>query len=716
MGCVKNTVTVAAAAAGTQSAAAFDAIEAQLLAAGWTVIQYLANHGTGAVRGAIYRLPTLDPYHARPDFLLLGNASGLATLTIERLYDWNIQQAVPSVPNATVASSGGWQTGTWPSAGTPVANALSSQAQQVFSFAFDGTSTYVVRVLADDYGVSFAFQYGGYTQWGCYERPLDPNRSKRELRVLGQASADYPLTFAAPTGAVAAHVRFNIEGVTKDVTFPSAALSAFRICQEITRQCGGLVEAYFRPRLAPNRDEIVVRIPPARAPIGGYSTTRPQLSVTYQDPQTKLAGLSFNLGPSGANAWLVTAANPGAIHQNAFVFPTNSVRIGATVRNHTRSQAYTITSFTTTSTQDDTANLSGDTSTWVTTDNIEVYPGPEDHCHGTGAHGGLWQAVLSGAETSNITRGATRTVVLNDRYGEAQGHFEVGQNIIVANNGAAVVLGLSSVVGTFIHGEQVEVTLGTGLGTRGLVRGISGASLAVDTIRGASGHATAYNLIPWNTTATITGATSGATATISTITANPQIGWFALVQVTAVGQVNPAGGDYRTTLALALGDAAINASFAVGPCCAVGVRAKSLHSLNFGNLTPGAAPVPGNLPGFFVSTVSNADANENERNVFSTTMPAHEPDYETHSLGLAEFMNKYTTSSAAGIDLFSVFAHFRGVNSRSAQPSISDVLLEDFDTNRKWVVTGNFQISATFGAGGTPSSQQWICMGPGGPT
>ena len=689
--------------AAAQAAVAYDAIATELAACGYTRIIAYNNHASGATRGELWRFPPLDDYHSRADFLA-GSAPNSGVFEWYRWMDGNVQQALSTVQAHNFSSGGGWSGGTWPSSGSPqVADigTVNARAQ----FVFNGSSSYTMRFVVSAYGFVIAISTGGVVDILAVERPMDPIRARRNMQVTGVPTEAYPLTFVAPTGDIAAHLRIRIEGVDFDVTFPEDDLNAFRIAQELTRQLGGFGEADLVDRIG-GEDGIVIRIPPERAPVGAYSTERPRIAITYQDPSMVTTGLIFTLGPAGTGQWEVDAANPGAIQRDDFVFPTSNVRIGGTVRNHTRNQAYEITGFETTNTQDDTARLDGNTSTWDPADDIEVYPGPEEHMHGLGRHGGLYAGVLSGAETTTITDGADRILVLSDRFGEAQNQYEVGQNVFIMNNSACVNLALSSVSGAFLHHEIVEVTSGTGPGSRGIIRGIDGTTIAVDTIEGASGHSTPYNIIPWTSTATITGQTSGATAVI-TVTANTNVGWYAFATVLAVGQVDAAGGDYRTTLTLDLDAVTINTSLAVGPGCIVGIRAKNLQFIDM--TSPGFSE-PLNVPSLTSATTALTDVNQNAADL--TTEPAHQPDYETHSLQLGEFVAHWDSGTNLGADIITCWAHLRSVNARGSAPSVGDLLPEDYDSNRNWIPVGVF-VTADQGTGGSPANTSWLCIGPG---
>lgn len=702
MPCVAATTTILPTGLpDTQGYAALAFVHTQLLAAGFRFVRVYTYTGASAVR--LYRYPKADPHDTRAEMLCLWSASG--ALLIENLYDVNVNDAPIDPPGASVIwASGAVTGGAWPTTGSPSLGDLFNDG--VFALVtFDGISTYTFRVIVSECGVVMARASGGASfQVAAHDRFLDEARIGREMAVRGCLSTgSYPVTFAAPTGGPAVHLRFIVEGVTVNVTFPAATLSAFEIAQQITRQGEGFIEAYVRPRVG-ETDEVVVRIPPSRPPVGNYSTTRPQLALSYQDPTVTAANLRFHIGTS--SGWTVVAGSPGSIQKTGFNAVSNNVREGAHVYNHTQSagttvvSATTATPFSTTSTQDDTLALLNTTG-WSSSDVIEVYPGPETQLHGRGRHGGLYQCVLSGAECSDIEDGADRTVVLSDIYGEAQSQFEVGQTLLVANNGFCVTLALSGVVGSFVHGEEVV----TNVGTRGYVRGIDGTDISVDVTETAAGG------VPFTLGDTLTGQRSGATATLTPEAATTsRTGWSGLFRVLAKGQVDAANGDYRTTLTLDMDDVTVNPNFVVGPGAVIGSHAKFSATWNSTSEVATNFVFMPNLTGSF--TVFNLQGDVNRNEDLLVTEPAHEPDWETHALQLAEFMARLQPATGLGTDLLGTFAHIRGVNARNDTVVQGDLIAEDGDTVRSWVSV--MYVSLGAGAASNAYPYQWLCIGPGG--
>jgi hypothetical protein len=698
MPAVATRTSIANAAAGVQSAAAWAAIESAMTSAGYTTILRTSDHGTGNVRSAILRPPPLDRYASRPELFWLYTTGG-AALNFSYLYDYNIQQALPTTATLSGAN-GAWSGGTWPTTGIPLITTTINQG----NLPFDGATTGDLFVLASEYGVVAVYvttQATNLVNMVAPQYPMDPVRSRREIGFVGTL-AGATATFTAPASQ---HLTVRIEGVDFNITFPTGvALTPYRITQEITRQLGGFGEADLRPRRT-DADVVIVRIPGSRAPVAGYSTTKPEIALIYQDPTVRTAGINFAIG---GDSWALTGAT---LASGNFNFIQHRARVGSTVYNHTLATSTTIESFNDPGTEAVLTSVVG----WLSSHTVDVYP-TEDHGTGVGNHGGYWQMVLEGAETADITDGADRTVILNDVYGEAQGQFEVGQRVLVSNNGLSVNLALSGVVGTFVLGEEIEVTVGGGLGTRGLIRALDGSTVSVDTIEGAGGAGSPYEEIPWQGTDTITGATSGATAAIVP-TASANIGWHGYVPILAIGQVDPANGDHRTTLSLDLDHGAVNTSLALSPGSVIGVRAKTRQVMDTASTS---LTQPTTVPRVVTNSTYNVDTDVNRHELDLTVEPARSPDYETDSLQIAEIVGRFNTTAGSppySTDLYSTYAHVRTINGRSALgPGYRDECPEDGDPNRVWVPL--FEINAmlpTFSAGSEPADAVWIAVGPVAP-
>lgn len=714
MPAIADKTIIGAAAGGIQSAATYDWLEPLLLSAGFKIIRYMADHGDVNDREVIMRWPTIDgDSNSLADALFISNRSGGTTLYVHNLYDWDIQQSIALTYSTIQGSQGAWTGGTWPTIGDPLILAVGGGASTAFSLAFNGVQVDPMRVIISEYGIAFEQNISGSANLVVLERACwNPQRHVREMEVVGVATGStpgWPITFAAPSGAQ--HLTVNIEGVSTNVTFPTAvALSAFRVAQHITMTLGGWGEAYVRTPTAGN-DQIVIRIPPERAPSGNVSTTEPQISLTYQDPQMLTDGLSFEIF-NGTVTAIVTGAN-GTIRRTGSQWPVDSggVHIGATVYNHTRSNSALVTGFATGVTQDDTLVCDTIPGAWILADTIEVLPGPNNHQHGCGQHGGHHQCFLDSDPLGQILAGADRTVVLSDELGEAQGHYEVGQKVTITNNGFARELALSGITGTFERGEIVEVTAGTSDGTRGVIRAIVGSDIIVDCIRGPAD--VGYLAVPWTGGDTITGQTSGATAAIG-ITASPAgEGWFQFVRILAVSQKDPANGDYRTTLTLDLDEPTINGSSKFMPGACIGLAPKERFSLDFA--LPGSGTTGGHLPIVENSSVigTDWDLNRNETGLAGGNRAVHEPDYETHSLQIAGIGKTLTAIALMGAEFGGTWAHLKSVNARQLFGALAntDQFAEDGDIGRLWALVAKTSTGVT-GAYSQDSVTHHYMIGP----
>lgn len=712
--------SIAATTAAVQAAACFDFIETQLLAAGFTVLRYLSGHGTGSARAAIYRWPSFDgDRHSLSDMLFISTRTTTGSLYIaDCAWDLDIQQSSAVAYNTIQGSEGGWTAGTYPTTGNPYVWGFGAGGTVFSQHTFDGLAYDPIRCVVSEYGLFVHLHRAAGTDYLIWteREAANSHRYAREIEVVGTATGvapGWPITFAAPSGA--AHLTVNIEGVSKNVTFPTATpLSAFRVAQHITMSLGGWGEAYVRTPSSGN-DRIVIRIPPDRPPSGNYSTTAPQISLTYQDPQVLAAGLSFELYNGTVTA--ITTGAAGTVQRNGSQWPLDNggVRIGATVYNHTRGNSCLVTGFSTTTTQDDTLVCDTVPGTWVPADTIEVLPGPNNHQHGIGQHGGSYQCCLDSDPLANIEDGANRVVVLNDELGEAQDHYEVGQSVMLANNGLAHQLTITPVSGTLLRGEIVEVTTGTSDGARGVIRAKVSNEIIVDTIRGPADIGSPYTLPPWTNGDTITGQTSGATATIAT-NAHSGIGWFCQVAILAIGQKDVPNGDYRTTLTLDLGAGHINSNFSVAPGAVIGCMVKQRWGGSYN--APLASEAPSCMPVVEINPTQQNywDPARGENAVFAAAdRPIFEPDRETHSLMMGATGRGRTTGSVGiGADPSFSSMHFRTVCARQyfGSLAITDQFDEDGDSNRAWALMPAATVDA-FGAHSTASATHYYIIGPG---
>jgi len=444
--------------------------------------------------GWIYRMPTLDNYHSQADLFYM--EVNTTNFVLEEIYDYDMcRPQAPTIPNHVTGSVGGWTGGTWPSTGNPQQTSIYNDGINHIAAGFsDGNDAWTIRTIVSEYGLAILAADGTNTTLTYTGRAVDDVQGNREMHFEVSASSGY--IFAAPTGPISAHMRVRIEGNDFDITLPTgSSLSNHDIAQSITMQIGGMGEAIIKDKI--DGEYIRVRIPQNRMPAGGYSTTKPQIALTYQDDTMETAGLSFALVTGSVTA--VTTGADGTIRKSSTNWPVLDVRQGAVVYNKTRSNSALVTRFSSSVTNYDTMVMDTIPGAWIAGDEYEVYPGPENHAHGIGAHNGIYQGVVSGSETLPLTGGVGNefTIILNDLYGEAFEHFTNGQTIVLTNNGCAAVLTLSSSSG-FELGEEVHNST---TGARGIVRSVDGSAIVVDTTEGA--FSSSYTAAPWTISDTI---------------------------------------------------------------------------------------------------------------------------------------------------------------------------------------------------------------------
>jgi len=692
----KNTIAAAPGSGAGQAATMYALATTALTGAGYRLIW----SGTDA---SVWRLPQLDVHDSNQHYLIIRISSAAFQIEMMNDYDPSVVPVAAAI-GTLVASTGSWL-GAWPSAGAPNVSAgvVASDGNTDFNLSFGtGNDGWTIRFIASEYGLWISADNGSTNTVGGVGPPMDVIRGVRDIGF--QATATWPITFAAPTGAQ--HLTVYVDGVSFNITFPTGvAMTAFDIAQAITMQIGGFAEGDVVEEVS--ADYVRVRIPEERAPVGNYSTTRPLCRLAYQDPQVVAAGLDFSLY-SGAMTAVVTGAG-GTLQLNLGAWPQNNVRVGSVIYNHTRGNSAIVQRFG--GTLYDTLYMDTVPGTWVAGDAYEVYPF-SDHGLAMGGHNGVWQGVLSTDEFATITPGAARVIYLNDIYGEAQNQYEAGQVVAMHNNGAAVVLTVADESGVLV-GEEVSNST---TGALGIVRSIdaSGNRILVDTTDN-SANPTAT---PWNDGDVVVsngGGTMNTTIAVGGVDSSDTrstTGWFQFVPVLAVGQVNPAGGDLRTKLTLDLADPGINASALWFPSCIIGVKAR-LRCDAVAWALPSNQWQAAIRPRAYATALYNAtygDVRRNEVAIIATENP-HEPDYETHSLQLAEIVFRMT-GGAIGYDIMGRYPHFRSANARGVVPTYSDELDEDGDTNRPWVVLNTN--TGDFGAYAGSSITHWVCIGPGG--
>lgn len=774
-----------AAAIAAQTAQAFDTLLAVLAGetspthpvlpggipvggAGFTVLRYTTDHNDGSNRrAALLRYPKLDRYDSFGQLLWMTNQDSADNPTILQfwpVFDANLYETFPRVSGGTAATSviysqGGWalDAGTtldftnWPAGGRPkytFANFTGAGDEQRDGFlVYTGDQVYTLHIAASEYGYAVTSNTGTALDSYAYAeaREYDPIRLGRDIRIEGSMSSPWPVAIAAPTGvAIPAHLRVRCEGQNYDITFPNYGggftYTADEFAAWISRVGLGFFEGGVKDVVLPGNVKPVLRIPGDRPPAGEWSTERPSIAVLYQDPTLVAAGISFSIYSGIASA--VAAGSPGTLRVNGIQWPTFNARVGGRVWNVTRDQGATIQGFATGLTQDDTLVLDTVPGPWAAGDTYYVLQGPEGHADGVGVNGGSYVGTLSTDETSSIVNGALRTLILNDKLGEAQTHYEVGQEVRLVNDGCAAVLDIGAIApATWFIGDVLEVTAGIGLGTRAVVRAITATKLVVTTTRGAKNNGTPFKVVPFSVGDTVTRLdpitglptlTTGVIATRTTPGPNPlptalvaplgtsQIGQYGRARVTAKGQVNVAAGDYRTTLTLDLNAAEVNPNFDAFAACLVGLNAreKIAVSFTFSNnaVDAGSTPIIEDIstqpPDLRDQDLATQRRFEIQTNTGTANSP-REPDHQASSLGMESFLFLFRRGYLL-TDVHSILPHLKSVSARASfgGPSQYSTLRDDGDPNRPWLPVEIMNI-ANYGASITGATVWWACVGPG---
>lgn len=658
---------------------------------------------------SLWRMPSLDNYHSQAD--LFAQTVRTTGYYVAMAYDFDVAELAPASVSQFTGSNGDWIGGTWPSAGQPAVNRIdpvaSGDADGLINFT-TGDDSWEIRSIISEYGWALAAFDGTNTPAATSFRALDDISGNREMRLDSiETSPSATYTFAAPSGPISAHLRLSIEGNLFDVTLTaSTPLTHYDISQAITMQVGGMGEALVKNNIG--GDSVRIRIPQNRMPVGNYSTTKPQISLLYQDESAFNAGLDFSIY-RGQMTSVVTGVS-GTLHRLNQIWPNKKARVGGIVFNKTDGSSATIIRFTTTGATYDTMVLDNIPGGWVAGNTYEVYPGPENHAHGIGAFGGVYQACkYPDTFSAPVTiAGGSQQFVLNDLYGEAREHLSVGQTIIMTNNGCSVLTEFSDTTG-FELGEEV---VNTSSGARGIIRALEpatpGGDLILDIIEGPSSSLD----IPFDNGDSVLSAGWGVGST--TITKPPfgstsfsSLGWFGESSITAIQQVSST--DFRTLITLDLSTA--NANLRLAPAFMIGSWAKFKYRLRWSS-SIGSAVSYSPMPDlFFAKMQPNKDIRRCEVDNLSAEN-AHNPDYETHNISLSEMV--ISTSTPGGGGGFTTFPHFVSVTSAGATISSGDKLEEDGDSNRPWVAIERTGTGEEWGAHTNLVINHWICIGPGG--
>lgn len=698
MPCVSSRAVLPPQLAIAKSAAIFDTIYNQLIAAGFSLLRKSTDDGvaaSGNQRARILRFPSFDPYNSNPAFLFLTNLNG-GNINSYPVQDFDINDGPYALGINISGAAGNYAAPGWPNS-TPTLASLTS----AFSYGAlaPDTLTNTISVIASEYGFICELTSGAVTSLLTVSRPLHNIRMRRDQHII--TNATFPVTLAAPVGAQ--HLSFEIDGNTVNVTLPTGTpLTSHRLAQSLTMALGGKAEALVT-ELDSFIDQVTLRIPPSRGPIGGWSTTRPRFALTYVDTSAN----ALQLGIYQGTASTVTGTT---IKKNGVCWPALHVRIGATVVNQTQALSTIVTGFSTTTTQDDTLIVASSAG-WLNTDALVVCPGPEQICHAAGINGGHWIGVPKNDMNTHVKADGLVDFVLDDKYGEAQNQYQVGQTVLISNHGTMVRMVMVSIVG-YVLGDTV--TNGN-TGAIGVIKGIDvpGKRLLVDTISGPS--TLSYNGISWNATNTVTGALGGASTISGSVTSSGTLGpsptgVYQRVPVTAIAQIDAPNGDYRTVLTLNLG-----AAPATAPIWFPGVVIGCYAKVTFGKAITATGFAPGGANVDVPAQVSfgiDTDVNRNDINVLSTS-PSWEPDYETGGIGLADIVVRFIDAAGFGEDVIGSMPHLKGVSSRTSM-TFYDVIHEDKDATRAWVMINIIAVGAVPAAAhNTTNTAQWLAMGPG---
>lgn len=694
-----------AALAQTQAANAYAQIRDVLIDAGWTLVRETADS-----QQRIWRAPALGPNNAESTLICL-TLTNTGDIYVSGVMDLDVQEIVDashwlSYTFSNVSTGAMGAAGTWP-AGTPQQQSYATALMGSMSFT---QYAFTMSVFASEYSlcwtvVQLAAVGPSITSMFAITRPMSSPSMLRQIQ-LKTRGLTYPLTFAAPTGAGGAHVIFSVNGTAVPLTFPTGTpLGSFRILQETAMRTLGLVEAVIDESQLGN--QLVFRIPPMRAPTFGISPAVQSIAITYIDPTADALMLPLYDGHPNRFA----EDNTGFV-VNAINWVLLRARIGGVIYNRTLDASTTIVGFATETGQDDTL-LATIPMTWLPSHDYVVLPGPETPEHGANHHAGCYVATPTASSAVVTPASGNVVVALADKYGEAQGHFQLGQSVMVVANGCALTVTMASVAG-FVRGQSWvdSTTMASGL-IREVYTGSS--QLVLEVIAGRPSSPSSFAM---NVGDAIVGA-NGAVSTVvavrsSALNSDNTRGWYQRVPIVAIGQVDPASGDYRTTLTLGLGSAA-NASARWAPGMIVGALARWTACLTSSTGAADPPQVRHNWDrGDTCTVATDCDVNRNQVDG-AVNPPPWEPDYDTSSMCLGEVLIR-GNGTDFGFDLRTAIAGLRDVNARGATQALAvgDKLYENGDTRRRWmVVYASTQAGTFYGSGRSSAGAHYWVIGPG---
>lgn len=686
----------------------------------------------------ILRAPALDPYWSHADLVYLwgavfnfadptdGSITLLGTPTASAVQDYDVQQMLS--PGVTVLGTAGntYSGGPWP-AGSPISAHLNVTGVIYYELS-PTTAAFTLTTYASEYGMVAVYDNGSGAaniQVGYISRPMGSYRNQRNL-TLSTQNPNFPLTFTSPVGSC--HLTIRVDDVDYPVIMPIGfPLNASRVAQEITLQTNGHVEASVLENATTT--DVLIQAMYDTEPTFGLSLNN-NLSISYIDQTADILKLQLYSG----TASILTATSFTVSNANWILL---GARSGAVLYNRTRNQSTIVGGFSTSqllSASYDTllATIPG---SWSPTDTFIVMPGPETYTYGLGLHSATYQGC--GPTPAIITSASgILTITLNDKLGEAQGHYQIGQSVIVASNGCAIYLTVADISGYSV-GDIVGDGAIVGLtGVRGIVRHMypSTSQLVIDTIQNyfdLSSYGFNEPQPAWGSFDQLVKAGDGGTCITSWdssahqvagvncqggfaseltgpqgVTGLGALGWYQRVPIVAIGQVDVANGDYRTTLDIDF--SGMNPSAKLLPGMIIHIMGKMMIGTQFGpgfSMTP---PVVANMASQIFTIAADIAQDDNQLN--TTLSPRWDPDYETGSIPLCELVMRHT--NPFGADIAFTLPHIRFVNARTAVQG--DDFLENGDAARRWrsIQTGT-PTGSSWGAMMNGATNVLLCVGPG---
>lgn len=699
----ESSFTISAGAAAQQAFDLLDGLSTLVVAAGWGQVYQGAHSGT-AHRKA-FRATSTDVHRTNVGLLHLYSQGTSAYL--DTIFDWDIEGEAGLDYSVAVRSQGQWSTSGYPASGAPTTSTGLLIGRATIPFTATTAQTIDVHAIADETGLFFTCDSSGGTLKDAAAAflPLGTALAGREIYLDGE------MTGSTVTFPHATSLSFKVMGQTVTPTFPTATpLTPWKICRVINAARPGLLEAY-PIKLKAGTWVIRVRIPPTQAAPAAFSVANRntyRLQLSYQHASLAAAGINFAL-LLNQSFTTISGTTRGTLSDSGISLIDNGARIGSLIYNRTEASTAEVEAFASLGTgfvDQDTVIVDSIPGSWDSGDAYDIYP-VCDYSTGCDGRSGQSQIINGANPASDIPSSASVTVLCSDIYGEMYDHFKVGQKVLVANNGCAQVLQLATTP-TVELGEVIDGSDGC----RGVVRGIEGNYIVVDTFKGPT---TATNA-PWG--GTISRNTDpdnpreGGSATgivISSVAGSTNTGWATWATILSKSVSSAVDGDFRTKLGIQTNQ---NGSFVVSPGATIGSPARTRVQLD---LTGGAAASASSYitPWLYSSaTVGEADGSDvrgSEASNF-TSEPNYAPDEMVQSTDLGEIWFRPSSGPRGLAQLLGSCPHLRSINDGTVTQG--DVLVEDGDTARQWLA-----VSATHADGGSGGSNGnnagVICIGPG---